>query len=125
MYKLLKVTAIIGLATFFSCQKATTESEATLTQEQTTASADTAQAQRRPAPTFHKIPTDMAKNRVYICDDDVSDTFHQKNDCQLLLQCKASFRNLTLLRAVENYGRYNCETCSKELAFVFIEGNVN
>ncbi len=125
MFRSFIVAAVLGLTTLFSCQQASTEGDATTTQAQTSVTADTVQTQRRPAPAFHKIPTELAKTRVYICTDSSADTFHKKHDCEVLIQCKAMFRNVTLLRAVEDYDRYNCEVCSKDLAFVFEEGNVN
>ncbi|MFD2247118.1 hypothetical protein [Pontibacter ruber] len=117
--------ALFCLAALFSCQSSGSQEEAVAAPPQTeTVAADTVQAALRPAPKFHKIPTDMAKKRVYFCNDEVSDVFHVKHDCPVLLQCKANYKNVTLLRAVEAYGRYQCDTCSKDLAFIFEEGNV-
>ncbi len=76
---------------------------------------------RRPAPEFFVIPEEMLRTRVWICEDGVSDVFHVKHDCPVLIQCKGkgTFRNLVLPRAIEDYGRYNCQECSKELDFIF------
>ncbi len=92
MFRSFIVAAVLGLTTLFSCQQASTEGDATTTQAQTSVTADTVQTQRRPAPAFHKIPTELAKTRVYICTDSSADTFHKKHDCEVLIQCKAMFR---------------------------------
>jgi hypothetical protein len=95
------------------------------TTAQTAASETTAAArQPRPKPEFFSIPPDLEKKRVYICMGESDDTFHQKHDCPELVSCKGTFRNLTLTRAIENFDRYNCETCSSDLAEIFDENVV-
>jgi hypothetical protein len=42
----------------------------------------------------------------------------------VLVTCNSTFRNLTLTRAIENFDRYNCETCSGDLAHIFDENAV-
>ncbi len=81
---------------------------------------------RRPSPKFYIVPPNLAEQRVWICDNAVSDIFHITYDCPLLLACKGkgSFRNVVLLRAIEDYGRYNCQSCSKALDDVFDENKV-
>lgn len=62
---------------------------------------------------------------MFICMDPTDDTFHQKHDCPELVACKSTFRNLSLPRAVEAFDRYNCETCSADLAYIFDEDAVH
>jgi len=110
-----------------SCQQAA-EQETTATEQKTAAtpmaSADT--AQKRPAPTFYLIPPNMVRQRVWICDAVTADIFHTKADCPVLLECrgKGNFRNVSLQRAIEEYGRYNCQTCSQDLDHIFDEDMV-
>jgi hypothetical protein len=82
---------------------------------------DSLQQERRNAPEFYIIPPDMVKNRVWICDNEVSDIFHVKNDCPVFLACRTTKRNVTLARAIEEYECYNCMTCSEELNHIFDE----
>jgi len=98
--------------------------EQTATQEVAASQAAAEEKQPRPKPEFFLIPPDLAKKRVYICMDSSADTFHQKHDCQELTACKSTFRNLTLTRAVEAFDRYNCETCSSDLAHIYDENAV-
>ena len=104
----------------FSCQQ--TDEAAAAAQSETLA-ADTP-ATARPAPEFFLIPQDISKNRAWICVDEAADVFHTKNDCPVLVQCKGSFRNLTLVRAIEDFGRYNCQECSSDLDHIFDEDMV-
>ncbi|PKV63113.1 hypothetical protein [Pontibacter ramchanderi] len=115
------VCLLISLAACQSPDNAQTEQ--TGTQEAGTAAADTVQRQPRPKPEHYSFKG-VEKTRVYICMDETEDTFHQKHDCPVLVSCKSTFRNLTLPRAVEAFGRYNCETCSADLAYVFDEDAV-
>ena len=111
-----------------SCRQATEQEAANAEQETVTAAqlaaADT--AQKRPAPTFYLIPPQIVRQRVWICDAAVSDIFHTKADCPVLLECrgKGNFRNVSLQRAIEEYGRYNCQTCSQDLDHIFDEDMV-
>jgi len=104
------------------CQQ--TEERTGATATEATASTNAAQAAARPAPDFFVIPPDMAGNRVWLCVDEASDVFHTKHDCPVLVQCKGSFRNVTLVRAVEDFGRYNCQACSQHLDHIFDENMV-
>ncbi len=104
----------------FSCQ-ADENSTAVSTAVVQMEVADTLQQQRRPAPEFFIIPPGLAKNRVWLCDDGVSDIFHVKNDCPLFMTCNATKRNVSLARAIEEYDRYNCPICSEELSHIFDE----
>jgi hypothetical protein len=116
-------TYILLLATFLlgSCQGAGENTTATTPTEATESvvTADTAAA--RPAPEFFVIPPHLAKARVWICEEASSDIFHKKHDCPVLKQCKGGFRNMLLTRAIEDFGRYNCQECSKDLDSVFDE----
>lgn len=107
---------LISLA---ACQSPDNETQQSETQ-QTVAEADTTARQPRPKPEFYSFKG-VEKKRVFICMDPTDDTFHQQHDCPVLVACKSTFRNLTLPRAVENFDRYNCETCSSDLAYVFDE----
>ena len=109
--------AIVCSSVLFSCQSAEqTQEEAKVATEQT-AIADT--VQRRPAPDFFVIPPGMERKRVWLCDDASKDVFHTTNTCEALRPCNGAFRNVSLQRAIEEYGRYNCEICSKELSDIF------
>lgn len=104
----------------FSCQESAETADTLETVEANSVSeADTTEA--RPAPTFFIIPPDMADRRVWICENASSDIFHVQHDCPLLVQCKGSFRNVTIPRAIETYGRYNCQVCSLDLDHIFDE----
>ncbi|MCX2740126.1 hypothetical protein [Pontibacter anaerobius] len=113
---------ILALCTVASCQPAETEQQEQAP-EVTEAPAQTAAvaAEKRPAPEFFVIPENMLKKRVWICEDGVSDIFHVQHDCPVLIECrgKGTFRNLVLPRAIEDYGRYNCQVCSKDLDMIF------
>jgi hypothetical protein len=115
---------LFAVCLLFSCQSNTENTAATSQVEvtDTVAAADTAAA--RPAPSFFVIPPDMAKSRVWICIEASSDIFHVKHDCPVLKQCKGTFRNLTLTRAIEDFGRYNCQECSKDYDHIFDEQRV-
>ena len=106
----------------FSCQE--TKESADVPQAEAVAAVTEAEAtEARPAPTFFVIPPDLAEKRVWICEGASSDLFHIQHDCPVLLECKGkgSFRNLTLVRAIEDYGRYNCPVCSEDLNHIFDE----
>ncbi|MBF9252747.1 hypothetical protein I2I11_05565 [Pontibacter sp. 172403-2] len=107
-----------------SCNQATEQEVATTEQATEAAAADT--VQRRPAPAFYLIPPNLVRERVWICDAATADIFHTKADCPVLLECrgKGNFRNVSLQRAIEEYGRYNCQTCSKDLDHIFDEDMV-
>ncbi|WP_242916935.1 hypothetical protein [Pontibacter liquoris] len=108
-----------------SCQQTTEEKPpATAQQSAEMAPADT--VQKRPAPTFFIIPPEMASKHVWLCENATADVFHLKHDCPVLVACrgKGTFRNVSLVRAIETYGRYNCQTCSKELDTIFDEDMV-
>ncbi|NDK56696.1 hypothetical protein [Pontibacter fetidus] len=110
--------AIVCSTLLFACQSAEQpQEEANVATEQTAAAADT--VQRRPAPDFYVIPPGMERKRVWVCDDASKDVFHTKNTCEALRPCNGAFRNVSLQRAIEEYGRYNCEICSKELSDIF------
>lgn len=106
----------------FSCQETEKTADTPLAEAETVAS-PTDTTEMRPAPTFFVIPPDMAEKRVWICENVASDLFHVQHDCPVLIACKGkgSFRNLTLVRAIEDFGRYNCQTCSEALNHVFDE----
>lgn len=108
--------------TVLACQE-TAESEDTQETEAVTSVFEAETTEPRPAPTFFVIPPDLAEKRVWICESTSTDLFHVRHDCPLLAQCKGkgSFRNLTLVRAIEDYGRYNCHVCSEDLDHIFDE----
>ncbi|MEJ8801636.1 hypothetical protein [Pontibacter sp. H249] len=114
--KSLAFIAILG-ATTFACQQNTEQQEATVQ-----ATAET----KRPAPEFFVIPEDLVNKRVWICENATADVFHMKHDCPVLIACKGkgTFRNVTVPRAVEDYGRYNCQECAKDLDYIFDEDAV-
>ncbi|GAB3819583.1 hypothetical protein GCM10028895_18220 [Pontibacter rugosus] len=111
-----------------ACQQQESQEEtATVAAPENDASETTAAVnEKRPAPTFFFIPKELSNKRVWICEDGVSDIFHLKHDCPILVQCKGkgNFRNLLLPKAIEEYGRYNCPECSKELDHIFDENAV-
>ncbi|MDO6390360.1 hypothetical protein Q4E40_09495 [Pontibacter sp. BT731] len=111
---------LISLAGCQSPDNAQTEQTAV---QETSAIADTVKREPRPKPEFYSFKG-VEKKRVYICMDPAEDTFHQKHDCPVLISCASTFRNLSLPRAVEAFDRYNCETCSADLAYVFDENSV-
>ena len=112
-------------ATSLACQENTEQQSETTTTEATEAEA-TPVASKRPEPEFFVIPEDMVNKRVWICENETADIFHVKHDCPVLIQCKGkgTFRNVTLPRAIEDYGRYNCQECAKELDYIFDEDAV-
>ncbi|TXK49116.1 hypothetical protein FVR03_06960 [Pontibacter qinzhouensis] len=125
--KEMQVSVLVFLLSFTACQSPEQNQADTVAAEQTptTSLADSlAQKERRPAPEFHRIPTDMAQERVYVCDDANADVFHTQYDCELLAACKTVKKNVTIIRAVEDYGRYNCDICSKDLAVIFDDQQV-
>ncbi|MDX5436527.1 MAG: hypothetical protein LPK03_04995 [Pontibacter sp.] len=112
------------LFTAGACQStASEENPANAVVEEQAADTAAVATAARPAPEFYAIPEDMMKKRVWICEDGAADIFHVKHDCPVLIQCKGkgSFRNLLLPKAIEEYGRYNCQVCSKEYDIIFDE----
>jgi len=113
---------VLVLGAVSSCQptgsSASEEAQAAAATPEATAPDTTA---KRPAPDFFVVPQDMLKKRVWICEDEVSDIFHVQHDCPVLVECKGkgTFRNLLLPRAIEAFGRYNCQECSKDLDIIF------
>jgi hypothetical protein len=122
MFKHTTAGMLFLLISLAACQSPDNQTQQAETQ-QTVAEADTTQRQPRPKPEFYSFKG-VEKKRVFICMDPTDDTFHQQHDCPVLLACKSTFRNLTLPRAVEGFDRYNCETCSNDLAFVFDENAI-
>ena len=106
---------------FIGCQQADEKADALQTAATATVAVADAQTTARPAPEFFVIPPYMAQNRVWICVDESADVFHTKHDCPVLVACEGSFRNLTLHRAIEDFGRYNCQECSQDLDHIFDE----
>ena len=109
---------LLALVATSSCEQQKTE------QEEATAATKpetTLVAEKRPAPTFFIIPEELAKKRVWILENGQADIFHLKHDCPVLIEGKGkgTFKNVTLTRAIEEYGRYNCQVCSKELDHIF------
>ncbi|SFU54069.1 hypothetical protein SAMN04487941_1396 [Pontibacter akesuensis] len=127
--KLMKV-ALFALLAFaaVACQpeKENSEAIAATATEEAAVPATAAVAEKRPAPVFFFVPQELVDKRVWICDNEVSDIFHLQHDCPILVQCKGNgtFRNLKLPRAIEEFGRYNCQECSKELDVIFDEDAV-
>ncbi|WP_162054334.1 hypothetical protein [Pontibacter pamirensis] len=115
---LLAVTCI-----FFACQE-TVETDDTPQSEAATSVAGADTTETRPAPDFFIIPPDLAEKRVWICENASSDIFHVQHDCPLLVECKGNFRNVIIPRAIETYGRYNCQVCSEDLDHIFDEDMV-
>ncbi|MER2997847.1 hypothetical protein [Pontibacter populi] len=117
------VALLIVCSTAFTACQPTEEQqeEAPVTSEQT-ALVDT--TQRRPAPEFYIIPKGTERKRVWLCDDYVSDIFHVDNKCEVLVTCTGTFRNVSLLRAIEEYGRYNCTVCAVDMADIFDENKI-
>ncbi|NEM97067.1 hypothetical protein [Pontibacter burrus] len=108
----------IVAALLFGCQPTEQQQETpTIGMEQTIQEPDT--VQRRPAPKFYVIAPGTERTRVWVCDDNRSDIFHVDNKCELLLNCTGVFKNVSLQRAIEDYGRYNCDKCSQRFADVF------
>ncbi|WP_125185179.1 hypothetical protein [Botryobacter ruber] len=132
MYTFLHRSKIALLATllltgFASCQSynQTDKTDIAAAKQPETPAVDSVRlAARRPAPEFYILTPDIYKNRVYVCDDIYSDVFHVKYDCEVLAKCDATKRNVTLVTAIRDFGRYNCEVCSPELAHVFDEEKV-
>ena len=120
----LKALAFILLlaSSTVACQQNTEQHQEVSTPE-VDASEATQVVNKRPAPEFFVIPAELTKNRVWICENNTADIFHVKHDCPVLLECKGqgTFRNVTLPRAIEDYGRYNCPVCAKDLDMIFDE----
>ncbi|WP_162425612.1 hypothetical protein [Pontibacter pudoricolor] len=114
--------AIVCSTAFTSCQSTETQQEEAPVATERATAADT--TQRRPAPEFYIIPKGMERKRVWVCDDNVSDIFHVDNTCEILRTCTGTFRNVSLQRAIEEYGRYNCTVCASELADIFDENKI-
>jgi hypothetical protein len=114
--------AIVCSTLFASCQSTEKQQEEAPVAIEQTATVDT--TQRRPAPEFYIIPKGMERKRVWVCDDKVSDIFHVNNECEILRTCTGTFRNVSLQRAIEEYGRYNCTVCAKDLADIFDENKI-
>lgn len=115
---------VLFLATSVACQQQETQEETAVeATEEAAAQATVVVGEKRPAPEFYYMPKDLTNKRVWICEDGISDIFHLKHDCPILIQCKGkgSFRNLQLPKAIEEYGRYNCQECSQELDHIFDE----
>ncbi|ARS35942.1 hypothetical protein [Pontibacter actiniarum] len=112
------------LCTGLACQQQEAQEETAIeATEEAAAQATAVVGEKRPAPEFFFIPSELENKRVWICEDGISDIFHLKHDCPILIQCKGkgSFRNLLLPKAIEQYGRYNCQECSQELDHIFDE----
>jgi hypothetical protein len=114
--------AMVVMATFgilTACQQQASEEVKT----ETTNSEVVEVTNKRPAPEFYIIPEEMAKSRVWILENEKTDLFHLKHDCPVLISGKGTgtFKNVTLTRAIDDYGRYNCPECSKELDHIFDE----
>ncbi|MFT2009597.1 hypothetical protein ACMA1I_13035 [Pontibacter sp. 13R65] len=124
--KLLKSSIFILALSANACQSSEQEqTQGSVTDQSTVPAVDSAaQTERRPAPDFHRIPTENAQDRVYVCDDAHADVFHTEYNCELLNGCQTVKKNVTLIRAVEDYGRYNCDICSKDMAIIFDEKQV-
>ncbi|MDX5347643.1 MAG: hypothetical protein LPJ89_03490 [Hymenobacteraceae bacterium] len=67
----------------------------------------------------HKIPTDKAKERVYVCGDGMAEYFHLNFECPLLQACNANYKNISVIRAVEDYNCTFCPECGVEMAEYF------
>lgn len=113
----------IVAALLFGCQPTEQQQETpTISMEQTIQEPDT--VQRRPAPEFYVIAPGTERTRVWVCDDNRSDIFHVNNKCEVLLTCTGIYKNVSLQRAIEDYGRYNCDSCSQEFADIFDQEKV-
>jgi hypothetical protein len=123
----LKGTAILlALLVTISCQQQGPEHENT-TPEVSNETPATLTSEKRPAPEFFVIDNkELASKRVWILEDSQSDIFHLKHDCPLLIsgKGKGTFKNVTVARAIEDFGRYNCQECSKELDHIFDENAI-
>ncbi|MCJ8164532.1 hypothetical protein MKJ04_06710 [Pontibacter sp. E15-1] len=106
----------------FSCQQ--TDESAAMAVGASTNQTVAATTPTRPAPDFYIIPPEMAQDHVWLCIDNASDLFHEQHDCPLLVQCKGTFRSVKLVRAIEDFGRYNCPECSQHLDHIFDEDMV-
>lgn len=113
--------ALTLVATIAACQQNNEQKQEEPTTE--AAAAATPVVAKRPAPEFYVIPEEMVNKRVWICENTTADIFHVKHDCPLLLECKGNgtFRNIPLPKAIEFYGRYNCQECAKELDHIYDE----
>ncbi len=125
-YTLQGTMLLLALVVTVSCQQQEPEQEETIT-EVATETPTTLASKKRPAPEFFVINNkDLATKRVWILEDGQSDIFHLKHDCPLLIagKGKGTFKNVTVARAIEDFGRYNCQECSKELDHIFDENAV-
>ncbi|QCR21279.1 hypothetical protein [Pontibacter sp. SGAir0037] len=122
------ISAAILFSAFTACQGTeSSDGTAATTDAQTEqiATADSAVVkERRPAPDFYFISEDMRDKRVWICDDADKDIFHTVHNCDSLRGCNGKFRNLTIVRAIEDFDRYNCQSCSSDLNDIFDENKV-
>ena len=117
---------ILG-STSMACQQNTAQQEEEVTSTAAAPATEATQVvDKRPAPEFFVIPEEMVKKRVWICENNTADIFHVKHDCPVLLECKGNgtFRNITLPKAIEFYGRYNCQVCAKDMDVIFDEDAV-
>src|SRR5690606_27996513 len=115
--------AIFGLLLALSACQSQDSTPTEQAYETEVAADTTAQRQTRPKPENYSFKG-LEKKRVFICMDPTDDTFHQKHDCPELVDCASTFRNLSLPRAIEAFDRYNCETCSADLGYIFDEDAV-
>ena len=106
---------------FIGCRQADEKIEVSQASPAATVAVAEARTAPRPAPEFYVIPPYMAQSRVWICIDESADVFHTKHDCPVLVACQGSFRNMTLYRAIDDFGRYNCQECSQNLDHIFDE----
>ncbi|WP_439881846.1 hypothetical protein ACSX1A_01545 [Pontibacter sp. MBLB2868] len=116
---------LLVLINVVACQQQESSKEVAATKAPSDVT-NTLVTEKRPAPTFYIIPEDLAKKRVWLLEDGQSDIFHLKHDCPVLVagKGKGTFKNVTLTRAIEEYGRYNCQECSSELNHIFDENMV-
>ena len=120
--KAFAIVLILGTTTL-ACQENKEQHEEDISVTETSATEATQVANKRPAPESFYIPEELSRKRVWICENETADVFHVKHDCPILIQCKGkgTFRNIILPKAIEDYGRYNCQECSKGLDYIFDE----
>ena len=111
------IVATLLISATIACQP--TEQPETIATEPTAELAPADTIPPRPAPKFFVIEPGTERKRVWICEDQFSDEFHINNECPVLRTCQGVFKNVTLYRAIETYGNYNCQTCSKAYDTVF------
>ncbi|MBX0333350.1 hypothetical protein K3G39_08865 [Pontibacter sp. HSC-14F20] len=115
------LAAMYGLLiSLTACQSPDNAQAEQTSRQETTVTADTTKREPRPKPEYYNFKG-VERKRVYICMESTEDTFHQQHDCPVLITCKGQFRNLILARAIEDFDRYNCETCSADLGYIFDE----